>query len=209
MKGDRKMTDKREMTGQELHQLASEIAQALGFEWLYCPPLLRPGEDLDTRAQIDGPDGCQITVMLYWRDDDRLTIYGNWPQALPSPDGTQYTFRPDPRHDPGEITAALSRGPAAIAADIRRRFLPKYLPLWDEMIARKAATADQFAAIRAGYARLAAVAGTAHNGDGRLVFRNAAIKLSHDDRGLHAAIDLHCIPFDKTLAIVKVLQGRG
>ena len=72
----------------------------------------------------------------------RLTISGIWPtDARGYPHTPQYPY--------GEsITVSLDKSPEQIARDLTRRFLPAYLPLWEEQ-KRKAKDSDKYVAEKA------------------------------------------------------------
>lgn len=111
----------------KLQILTREIAEHLGKSWR--PITAEEGR----RSKIVRKDGAEIWI----RGEDshgaglsRLAISGLFPSNH-LPWGTECPH----------ITAAVSRGSEAIAGDIERRFLPKYLPLFEQNM--KAKTADE------------------------------------------------------------------
>ena len=112
-------------TSEELYMLALHIAHALGFEWEYSDE-----QPYNHRRILAGPDGAGLNLAWVQSDNDRLKVLGRWPKPVRRGDRI-YDFHP---HDRPMITVAANRSADSIAQDIRRRFLPKYLPLWQEAI---------------------------------------------------------------------------
>ncbi len=99
------------------------IARVLG--WLF--DATWDGENLTT-ARLVGPDGARIHIRVStydYRPDDgsRLEISGSYPHHP--------RYGSFSREYPS-ITVAASKEPQVIARDIQRRFLPKYLPLYQK-----------------------------------------------------------------------------
>jgi hypothetical protein len=131
---------------------ARAIAGALGGGWTVQPP--RDGQR--TRAIVQ-PDGAGVSVWWSEYPAGRLEIHGVWPRGA---DGKEY--RPTGyRETSPTITVNASRPPAAIASEIRRRFLPAYL----ELYAKKRSEQDGAEAYQretaATLARLVAATGSA------------------------------------------------
>jgi len=109
----------------ELQILTREIAEHLGRSW---KPITT--EDGRRSKIVQQKSGAEIWI----RGEDpygiglaRVAISGLYP-GNHLPWGTEYPH----------ITAAVSRGPEAIAKDIERRFLPRYLPLFEQNMKAKA-----------------------------------------------------------------------
>ena len=122
------MSDKKE----RYQDAALMIAIGMGFAW---------NGAMHTNGamhQITDPDG-RIFSLNFERYDHkgRIVINGSYPL---SPSG--YRFRTG--HYP-EITVSQTRTPAAIAADITRRFYPDFRQEWDYVIKRNAEEAAQIA----------------------------------------------------------------
>lgn len=100
-----------------IHDLANEIALQLGNPW-------KADRDVATfYARIIGPSGAKLHIR---RDKAKARVTGVYPGELP------YGYRHDGAYGtekPPYIGVSESRGAAIIAKEIRRRFLPKYLPL--------------------------------------------------------------------------------
>lgn len=73
--------------------------------------------------------GRKFGVGFVWNDHARVTIGSSW--------GSLASFIPSDVERPG-ITVAAKRGGAALAREIQLRFLPAFIPLWDEAAARQA-----------------------------------------------------------------------
>ena len=145
----------KEMTGQECQELAMLVAIALGDEWKYRPPeRLAPGDQVPTYANITGPEECTIRISHIWNDANRIQVGGLWPKPVANPNGGQWDFTPSYNSRLKPITCARSRGPAAIAQDIARRYVPKYLPLWRKQLAYREQIAAQFDKVHQAYEEL-------------------------------------------------------
>jgi hypothetical protein len=107
------------MENQDLQNLARDIAVHLGENWRVIP------RDADWIANIGSQNGATIYVE---RSGDRLVVTGKFPRGE---DGCNFV----PHDKRPRITVRASRSPESIAGDIRRRFLPEYLPLYDEAAA--------------------------------------------------------------------------
>jgi len=209
----------KELTGHECQELAMQVAAALGFEWKYRPPeRLAPGDQIPTYADIVGPEGCTIRISHVWNDHNRVQVNGLWPKPLSNPNGGQWDFtvRSD---ELNKITCARSRGPAAIAQDIARRYIPKYLPLWRRELDRRKAVSAEFDQVRQAYGELRQASPESHfiEHNGRLSVGNrlngathsGVIELtySRSDGQVEGHIDIRWVPHDKVLQIVKVLAA--
>jgi hypothetical protein len=94
-----------------LNQLAAGVAAALGAGWR-CVHAVHHGDG----ARLEHPGGRALQVVYNdWQSTARLYITGEYPPGDAPPGLTR-----------SGITAAVSRGPAAIAQDITRRLLPGY-----------------------------------------------------------------------------------
>lgn len=90
----------------DIVKLGARVAAQLGPGWQATPG------PFDTTATLLHPDGRRLRMD---ESQGRVYVRGQYPDG-PTPYQTS-----DPR-----ISAAISRGPAAIAADITRRLLPTY-----------------------------------------------------------------------------------
>lgn len=86
-------------------------------------------QDLRGRKVHIGADCCLEENWSRWN------ISGTWPRGV---DGTN--FYPNEHRDPKapRITCSMTRTAEAVAKDIQRRFLPAFVPLWDQMEDRRA-----------------------------------------------------------------------
>jgi len=91
----------------DVSTLAGQIATRLGSGWQAAP-----GEWVTT---LHGPHGERLSIHRARYQGSRISIHGRYPDVE--------TGQGLPSH---QITAAISRGPTAIAADITRRLLPGY-----------------------------------------------------------------------------------
>lgn len=107
----------------DLQNLTKEVAQYLGKPWVY------GGKGTYTwQAKIVRNDNAEIgTKATGPADNRRIVVTGTYP-------GNHLPFSTErPR-----ITAAVGRGAEMIAKDIVRRFLPKYLALFEQNMKAKA-----------------------------------------------------------------------
>jgi hypothetical protein len=130
----------------------------------------------DHGACLHGPAGQELWVQRVWNHRDRVQVHGRYPPG-------DETYRLASH----EITAAIARGPEAIARDITRRLLPAYrtdLQTARERVAQ-AARDDQHRARTA--ARLLATIPDARATDGK---RETTIHW-YDDAAGSGTIRLH------------------
>jgi hypothetical protein len=193
-----------------LLEFAKQIADCLdGWQLLDPQPFNRA-------ACLGGPGGAGLTIGVDgfgdFRRDGRMEVSGRWPEAAVINQST-VTFYP--RGESTSITAAVKRGPEAIAKDIERRLLPKYLPLYGEMKERREQYLAKEARRRECLERLAATGG----GDlGRVVGKLRLdapggawgyAEVGVWDDGAVVSFELHSVPFGKALQLVEVLtKGR-
>jgi hypothetical protein len=106
-----------------LLEFAQQVAPWLGQRWSALPGPHGYGN----YAVLSGPDGEALTLRgdgYNWAASRRACITGSYPR---------YNGRPVLNtRDLPRITAALERGPQAIARDIERRFLTQYRQLVQE-----------------------------------------------------------------------------
>ena len=134
-----------------VRQIAAFVAYALGEGW--------SADTSDAVAEhhgayIDGPEGARLWLALgglnYGRDDDRLTIRGNYPSTRQRYRNGWSKSYGETRTD--EISVARDRDPAVIAREIRRRLLPGYLGMLADAVrvnAEVEARADKAQRLRA------------------------------------------------------------
>ena len=102
-----------------------------------------------SNIQLDGPAGAGLYLRTPYWEKDRVVVGARWPTA--DVNGQHETFQPyfssygpNPTKPP-RITCAIARGAEAIAKDIERRFLPQYLPLYEQQVERMTATLEDAA----------------------------------------------------------------
>lgn len=138
-------------------QIAAALSELLAQTWTHAPR-----EEVSRYTCITGPDGCGLHVDLdTWPKKPRLNITGQWPKSIGDGRGRHSFY---PYQDQPHITVAFGRGAQAIAKDISRRFLPKYLPMWEQMVEQRASYMDENKREQEVLARLAAAGGVTHKG---------------------------------------------
>lgn len=118
---------------QVLQTIAEGIAASLCTleeKWEH-KPVLNESQGYNDSARLIGPNDQELSIRsdgYYFEpeDGDRLVISGI---HFTSPNGNQPLTNRDERH---EITVSPRRPVAKLAADIRRRFLPKYIPVLEK-----------------------------------------------------------------------------
>ena len=146
-----------------IRAFASELARELGAGWSVIPAdperdytFHRPNlKDAETGATFWLSEGT------YGAKRGRLAVHCTWPLDHKGQEVRPY-FSSHSEEFPEEpsITVASTKSPAQVAADIERRFLPAFLPMWAKQTQRVAAdfafreerhaTADQLAALLLG-----------------------------------------------------------
>ena len=112
-------------------------------------------EDLNPGSwqHLDGPNGATLSLFLNEREG-KVEVSPTYPNK----DGHWYPSRyhnDNPR--PGSINVGLTRTPKAAAADIQRRLIEAYLPVYEEGRKQLAARVDYEQRTRATVADIAAV----------------------------------------------------
>lgn len=128
-----------------------QIAAALGDGWTW----FSDGREWTPTIRHSSGAGIYVNTGVY-RFPGRVVVTGSWPRRDGiAGHGAAYI----PNSGIPEITVSDATPPAQIAAAIAKRFLPKYLPLFNEQC-RKMAQEQQHDDITAAtYAALKAVAG--------------------------------------------------
>jgi len=116
-----------------LYAHAGKIATALGPEWSVRPPR-NPGE-FDHYAEImRATDGASFTLTgANWNEKDKYSARANAPTDHNGHDLRTYHGEPSLP----SIKFARSKSPTVAAADIRRRLLAEYEPVWALLCARR------------------------------------------------------------------------
>ncbi len=111
-------TEARKAKEAELQTITKEVADHLGKPWKYKPA----GEHPWSGGIVDG----EAKIILA-SGGGRIIVRGAYPY-------NGYLGR---GQETPTITVAISRGAKVLAKEIRRRFIPRYLPLFDEAVAMR------------------------------------------------------------------------
>lgn len=113
------------MKDKDLHTKAREIAAVLGWR---CEYRTEEQEGPYDRLWANEPKGAGVVLHSNsYSKPGRIEITGIWPKAIPD---SNWYFHP--HNDRPVITVAFDRSAEVIAKEIKRRLLPKYLPLFQE-----------------------------------------------------------------------------
>jgi hypothetical protein len=189
-------------------EFVDELLAALGPEWS-----VERQHDSYSLSILTGPEHCRVSVRPdhhEWAQAERVTFHGGWPSAE-SPGGGSRQFYP--YHENYEISAALQRGPAALARDLERRLMPTYLPAWrkqvqdrDDFVHREQLKAQAINEI----AELLQTQ-PAHNSECTAYLPAhlgyGSVKVEHYSGRLHASLKLDQIPYDTALALLRLLTS--
>jgi hypothetical protein len=134
------MTEERQQAADRFQEQVRQVAALL--QWSY----VSPHEDQrdDVWAKITNDTGASLAFYL---SGGRIEITGCFPPHY-SPHGKEHS-----------ISVAHSKEPIAIAADIKRRLLPAYLPAMFEALQRKALDVMVRAKVEALATKLAGICG--------------------------------------------------
>lgn len=128
-----------------IHDLAKEVSGFLGHGWFYEVQRLQDGEPLPVTAYLRHADGYGLYLKLIWNKPDRIEVSGIWPKDAKGQLMIPYIpYGASAKQHRPEITVALARGAEAVAEEIKKRFLPEYIPKWKEQ-AELARTNDEWA----------------------------------------------------------------
>ena len=189
-----------------LQDLTKQVADALGFEWVYLePPEPRHWET------VKGPDGAAIGLHI---DQGRLRIYGQLPEAIHNHEGGSDWWPPSPRP---AIGCAITKSPTQIARDITRRLLPEYLVVYRESLDERERYLEYIKAQNALLEELVAIVpGTiARHGKGHLRYSSLArihgnfeISTGVNRNTPTVALDLSGVPVGAAKEILGLLARR-
>lgn len=190
----------------KFESLVREIADELEG-WTYKP---RTDDYSSHYEQIASEsDGAIIALTsrctLYGFDEEtaRIEIYGKYP-----------THNGKQKHISGgepRITVAAKRGAVAIAKDITKRFLPKYLPLYEEAAAwvqQKVRADDRDAANLAAIATALGVDAPKPDSKRVKLPYSEGRCWGHFEAGYDGtfSVDLHNVSLDTAVAIAQILR---
>ena len=178
-----------ELSHDALHTLGQAIASTLGTEWT-----LTPLPEGCRWVELRHAEGYGFHLSNSW-PQGRLTISGVWPQSA-----TGETFAPWGRR--AKITVTPHKTGGQIAHDITRRFLPVYLPQWQEQSARKDQREAYDQQTHTVGRRLAAQVGTEYQEDRRcLYFHHGTITVSGDE----VTLNVREVPAPQAQRILAIL----
>jgi|SRR3972149_5216525 len=104
-----------------LAKLAPEIADALGWQ-------IVPRDDYPHSVEMEAPEGFHVFFHAgYDQGYDKMSISGAWPR-----DSKGQQVMPAYNSKMQRIRVALTRTAEAVATEVKRRFLPDYIPLWEQ-----------------------------------------------------------------------------
>lgn len=111
-------------------QLLAQVAAALSAleSDLFTQSTWRADPTSERAGNLTNDDGRTIHLALEWHNENRLAITGYYPDPGDGLDFIPY----EGRDRPPRITAAAARPPEQIAADILKRFLPRFTPLYEK-----------------------------------------------------------------------------
>lgn len=188
------------LNSQAFTQFMTDLAHCMGFEWVL-------GEIDSNGGRLLGPEGARVYVRpSTWEYDPtnggRLEVSGTYPYR----DGTSFVA---PDNKAQNITCAVSKAPAQVARDIRKRFLPKYLASHQKACQAERAYLERKAKHRAQLDEIAKVIGDHTPGpDAERVY----IHNSPHDVGGHVEtyqdrmhLDIQRVPWDLGMQILRLL----
>lgn len=189
------------LNSQAFTQFMTDLAHCMGFEWDL-------GDIDGNGGRLLGPGGARVYIKpSTWEYDPtnsgRLEISGTYPYR----DGTSFVA---PNNKARNITCAISKAPAQVTHDIRRRFLPKYLAAHQEACQAERAYLERKAKHHAQLEEIAKVIGDHSPGPEaeRVDIHNSPHPLlgghveTYQDR-MH--LDIRGIPWDLGMQILKLL----
>jgi hypothetical protein len=120
----------------DLVQLTKDIAKELGSGWTF-----KPLDEPYPTQFIQGPNEAEIAVRIetYGSRKGRVEVHGNFHIGRNKEfiDVREWNHSTSDRCKLPEISVSGTRGAAAIAKEITRRFLPEYLPLLQKAIDKR------------------------------------------------------------------------
>lgn len=156
-------------------------------------------------VHIDGPDRKRITVRRkmreYGQNFERLEISGTYPEGYDK--SAVYNLE---HHT---ITVKRDRPVEAIAKEITRRLMPKYLVTLAEVIARMEQHANYQSGQEAGMERLhKSLGGDIHGGElwTRLDDGWAKLRVTHG--GEKVELDVHSLPIEMVERMIKAARSE-
>jgi hypothetical protein len=120
----------------DLVQLTQDIAKELGTDWTF-----KPLDEPYPTQYLKGPNEAELAIRIetYGSRKGRVEVHGNFHigRNREFVDVREWNHSTSERCKLPEISISGNRGAAAIAKEIKRRFLPEYLPLLQKAITKR------------------------------------------------------------------------
>ena len=120
----------------DLVRLAQDIAKELGDGWTF-----KPLDEPYPTQYITGPNEAELAIRIetYGSRKGRIEVHGNFHIGRNREfiDVRDWNHTTSERCKLPEISVSGNRGAEAIAKEIKRRFLPEYLPLLQKAIDKR------------------------------------------------------------------------
>jgi hypothetical protein len=140
----------------DLVQLTQDIAKELGSDWTF-----KPLDEPYPTQYITGPNEAELAIRIetYGSRKGRIEVHGNFHIGRNREfiDVRDWNHSTSERCKLPEISVSGTRGAAAITKEIKRRFLPEYLPLLQKAIDKRDAAHSYEDKTRANLTVLAAI----------------------------------------------------
>lgn len=205
------------LTKQELNNLTLDIASALGWQYTqddegFAKTINQPNGN--AKLYISQRYGVNVTHVLIsgslhvGRDGQYVEVYENVVDSR-----GDFTWE---RQNAGEISVAIARGPAVIAKEITRRFLPHYLHVLALAEAKVLADTAYETDVRLNLLRLAHAAGTtvAFDDTNRWDKREAfSLSIGEVYGTVHAStktatLELRSLTIEQAEKVLRLLKGN-
>lgn len=184
--------------------LAPEVARELGWS-------LVPREDVTHGVELEAPEGYHVFLHVgYDSGYGKVAVSGVYPKDAKGRYANTFHF--DERMP--KISVSLTRPAKAVVAEITRRFVPKWAPLWEKMVRRLDEQVAYERSKQEGAERLAAIVGVDRSDirDGKFsLYRSEAFPEDISDVEVHgdeAKLELRC-SVDLAEAILKFLVKKA
>jgi hypothetical protein len=140
----------------DLVQLTQDIAKELGTDWTF-----KPLDEPYPTQYLKGPNEAELAIRIetYGSRKGRVEVHGNFHIGRNREfiDVREWNHGTSERCKLPEISVSGTRGAEAIAKEIKRRFLPEYLPLLQKAIDKRDAANSYEDKTRANLTALATI----------------------------------------------------